>query len=216
MVFTNWGSVAIAVAITLYFFRQNIIGIHESSGKALKIMIATTVMAVVILVWCGITLIVRGGPVNRVPAMPDFNKKIVYDTVTNDDRYTGDKDVEMWKLNPKWDPKAAWDGDPETGQFLPQYQVRKDDAGKPITDASGKPLLKLDATANRFRKKRRTPSPTQEDPLGADRPLVPILGCQAAATGELDEHDRRDRPAAGLRPLDSRHERRRDAGPGLP
>ena len=43
--FTRWGSVAIAIAITLYFFRQNIIGIHESSDKALKIMIATTVMA---------------------------------------------------------------------------------------------------------------------------------------------------------------------------
>ncbi len=75
--FTNWGSVFIAVAITLYFFRQNIIGIHESSGKALKIMIATTVMAVVILGWCGITLFVRGGPVNRVPMMPDFNQKII-------------------------------------------------------------------------------------------------------------------------------------------
>ena len=42
----NWGSVVIACAVTLYFFRQNIIGIHESSDKALKIMIATTVMAV--------------------------------------------------------------------------------------------------------------------------------------------------------------------------
>ena len=35
--------------ITLYFFRQNLLGIHESSDKALKIMIATTVMAVVML-----------------------------------------------------------------------------------------------------------------------------------------------------------------------
>ena len=52
----RWGSVIIACAITLYFFRQNLIGIHESSGKALKIMIATTVMAVVMLVWCGVTL----------------------------------------------------------------------------------------------------------------------------------------------------------------
>ncbi len=41
----RWGSVLIACAVTLYFFRQNLIGIHESSGKALKIMIATTVMA---------------------------------------------------------------------------------------------------------------------------------------------------------------------------
>ena len=35
-----------AIAVTLYFFRQNLLGIHESSDKALKIMIATTVMAV--------------------------------------------------------------------------------------------------------------------------------------------------------------------------
>ena len=132
-VFTHWGSVFIAVAITLYFFRQNIIGIHESSGKALKIMIATTVMAVVILVWCGITLVVRGGPVNRVPVMPDFNPKIEYDTVTTDDRTRATKTCEMWKLNPKWNPKAVWDGNPETGEFVPQYQVQKDDAGKPIT-----------------------------------------------------------------------------------
>ena len=45
----HWGSVAIACAATLYFLRQNLLGIHESSGKALKIMIATTVMAVVLL-----------------------------------------------------------------------------------------------------------------------------------------------------------------------
>src|SRR5258708_26047443 len=31
----QYGSVVIAVSITLYFFRQNLIGIHESSGKAL-------------------------------------------------------------------------------------------------------------------------------------------------------------------------------------
>ena len=39
------GSAAIAIAITLYFWRVNIRGIHESSDKALKIMGATTVMA---------------------------------------------------------------------------------------------------------------------------------------------------------------------------
>src|SRR5262249_38627891 len=44
----RWGSVLIACAVTLYFFRQNLLGIHESSGKALNIMKATTVMAVVI------------------------------------------------------------------------------------------------------------------------------------------------------------------------
>ncbi|HYV37804.1 MAG TPA: amino acid permease, partial [Gemmataceae bacterium] len=34
----NWGSVVIACLVTFYFFRQNLLGIHESSDKALKIM----------------------------------------------------------------------------------------------------------------------------------------------------------------------------------
>src|SRR5436190_18318244 len=40
----SWGSVLIACAITLYFFRQNLLGIPESSDKAVKTMGATTVM----------------------------------------------------------------------------------------------------------------------------------------------------------------------------
>src|SRR5262245_11088015 len=78
----NWGSVAIACAATLYFFRQNLLGIHESSGKALKIMIATTVMAAVLLSWAGVTLAVRWNdsenPINPVPTWrPDLSKKFV-------------------------------------------------------------------------------------------------------------------------------------------
>ena len=46
--------------ITLYFFRQNLLGIHESSDKALKIMIATTIMGLVILIWSGVTLATKG------------------------------------------------------------------------------------------------------------------------------------------------------------
>jgi amino acid transporter/nucleotide-binding universal stress UspA family protein len=75
----DWGSVVLACLITLYFFRQNLLGIHESSGKALKIMAATTVMAVVILAWCGVTLAVRG-PTNKVPLLPDFSAKPDPDT----------------------------------------------------------------------------------------------------------------------------------------
>src|SRR6202167_627430 len=56
----HWGSVVIAIAITLYFYWQNVKGIHESSEKALKIMMATTVMGVIMLVWCGATLLVEG------------------------------------------------------------------------------------------------------------------------------------------------------------
>jgi amino acid transporter len=54
------GSAAIAVAITLYFWHQNILGIEESSDKAMKIMGVTTVMVVVMLVWCSLTLWMRG------------------------------------------------------------------------------------------------------------------------------------------------------------
>ena len=38
------GPSIIACATTLYFFRQNLLGMHESSDKALKIMFATTIM----------------------------------------------------------------------------------------------------------------------------------------------------------------------------
>ncbi len=69
------GSVAIACAVTLYFLRQNLLGIHESSGKALRIMAATTVMAVTMLIWSGVTLAVHG-PVNAMPSwQPDLAKK---------------------------------------------------------------------------------------------------------------------------------------------
>ena len=64
--YTNWGAVILACVVTIYFFRQNLIGIHESSDKALKIMIATTIMAVIMLTWCGVTLAVNG-PANKVP-----------------------------------------------------------------------------------------------------------------------------------------------------
>src|SRR5260370_32270429 len=72
---TQWGSVFFAAAITLYFFRKNIIGIHESSEKALKIMIATTVMAVIMFSWCGVTLWVEG-PKSSVLREVDLRPKI--------------------------------------------------------------------------------------------------------------------------------------------
>ncbi len=47
------------VAVTVYFWRQNIKGIHESSSKALRIMQITTVMVLMLLVWCPITLMLQ-------------------------------------------------------------------------------------------------------------------------------------------------------------
>ncbi|HEX5443815.1 MAG TPA: amino acid permease, partial [Pirellulales bacterium] len=75
----SWGSVAIACAVTLYFLRQNLLGIHESSGKALKIMIATTLMGIIMLSWSGLTLATHG-PINAMPTWkPDLHKKVEID-----------------------------------------------------------------------------------------------------------------------------------------
>jgi amino acid transporter/nucleotide-binding universal stress UspA family protein len=60
----------------LYFLRQNLLGIHESSGKALKIMMATTVMGVILFTWSVATLAVRG-PTNEMPSWkPDLEPKV--------------------------------------------------------------------------------------------------------------------------------------------
>ena len=52
MAFQNWLSAAIAVAVTVYFWRVNTKGIHESSDQALKIMGATTIMGIIMIFWC--------------------------------------------------------------------------------------------------------------------------------------------------------------------
>jgi amino acid transporter len=51
----------VAVVITVYFWWRNTQGIHESSNDALKIMKVVTVMVVLMIAWCGATLIMRGG-----------------------------------------------------------------------------------------------------------------------------------------------------------
>src|SRR5258708_23108508 len=73
------GAVVFAIAVTLYFYWQNIKGIHESSDKAFKIMIATTIMAILVLGWSGLTLAVKGAK-NKVPLTPDFQTKMNYDS----------------------------------------------------------------------------------------------------------------------------------------
>src|SRR5262245_36978367 len=56
----NHFAVFFGVAVTVYFWWYNVKGLHESSTKALRIMQVTTVMVVIFLVWCGITLLTRG------------------------------------------------------------------------------------------------------------------------------------------------------------
>jgi hypothetical protein len=48
------------IVVTLYFWRKNVIGMHESSKKALRIMQLTTVMVVILIVWCLLTILLRG------------------------------------------------------------------------------------------------------------------------------------------------------------
>ena len=91
----SWGSVLIACAITLYFLRQNLLGIPTSSSKALRIMIAITVMGAIMLTWSGVTLVVKG-PINPFPsAAPDLHKKVEIDEtgeVTRINPVTGEQD----------------------------------------------------------------------------------------------------------------------------
>jgi amino acid transporter/nucleotide-binding universal stress UspA family protein len=56
----NYFAAGFAILITLYFWRKNIIGIPESSEKALRIMQVTTAMVVILIVWCALTLAKMG------------------------------------------------------------------------------------------------------------------------------------------------------------
>src|SRR3984893_17525718 len=49
-----------AVLVTFYFWHKNIQGMHESSEKALRIMQITTVMVVMLIVWCLFTILSKG------------------------------------------------------------------------------------------------------------------------------------------------------------
>ncbi len=61
-------SVFFSVVVTGYFWWMNIKGVPESSGKALRIMQITTIMVVILLIWCPLTLVVRGG--GQLPPAP--------------------------------------------------------------------------------------------------------------------------------------------------
>jgi amino acid transporter len=72
-VYPPYFAAGFAVIVTLYFWRKNIIGIHESSEKALRIMQITTVMVVMLIVWCLVTIFKNG--YNPVPLPVPANLK---------------------------------------------------------------------------------------------------------------------------------------------
>ena len=66
------------VLVTLYFWRSNIRGIHESSTAALRIIQITTVMVVALLIWCPLTIALQGKwqlPPSPVPSHLQFAKE---------------------------------------------------------------------------------------------------------------------------------------------
>src|SRR5579871_3625394 len=73
----NYFAAFFAVCVTVYFWWANIKGIHESSGKALRIMQITTIMVVALLIWCPLTMLLRGHvylPLAPVPHNLQFTK----------------------------------------------------------------------------------------------------------------------------------------------
>jgi amino acid transporter len=64
----NLFAMGFGILVTGYFWWSNIKGIHESSGKALRIMQITTVMVIAFLIWCPITLMLQ--PHVQLPPPP--------------------------------------------------------------------------------------------------------------------------------------------------
>src|SRR5213596_1143414 len=65
-----------AILCTLYFWWENIKGIPESSEKALRIMVVTTVMVVLLIAWCIYTISVRGA---HLPPWPHLSSLVYSD-----------------------------------------------------------------------------------------------------------------------------------------
>src|SRR5579863_6550857 len=63
----NAFSMFFSVIVTIYFWWSNIKGVPESSHKALRIMQITTVMLVILLIWCPITLLFHP---SKLPPLP--------------------------------------------------------------------------------------------------------------------------------------------------
>ncbi len=72
----RWGAAGVAIAVVLYFYQANVRGIQSSSSKALKIMWATTAMAVVLIAWCLVTLAIRPETRSLPPWQPELSKKV--------------------------------------------------------------------------------------------------------------------------------------------
>jgi amino acid transporter len=75
----NYTAALFAAAVTTFYWWQNIKGIQESSGKALRVMQITSVMVVILLLWGVFSVMVRG--VHLPPAPIVANLKFSNDAL---------------------------------------------------------------------------------------------------------------------------------------
>ncbi|MFM7149855.1 MAG: amino acid permease, partial [Gemmataceae bacterium] len=128
----NWGAVVLACSVVIYFFYQNLRGIHESSDNALKIMIVTTIMGVIMIGWSLITLAVKG-PTNPIPSPePHLIPRI---------NHTVDPPESI-------DPIGFIQRTPLAEQL--RGQPKLDEAGKPVLDRDGNPHYDMAPNFNWF------------------------------------------------------------------
>ena len=64
----NLFAAGLAILVTVYFWYENVKGVHESSGKALRIMQITTVMVGILLIWAPLTLAITNRWGNLPPS----------------------------------------------------------------------------------------------------------------------------------------------------
>ncbi len=74
----NYFAAGFAILVVLYFWWQNIKGMHESSDKAMKIMKVTSVMVVVLVIWCLVTIFKNGASLPPLPSVS--NMKMGHET----------------------------------------------------------------------------------------------------------------------------------------
>jgi amino acid transporter len=72
----DYTSALFAALVTIYYWWQNIKGIEESSGKALRVMEITTVMVVILMIWGAYSVFVRGVhlPPSPIPSHLRFSQ----------------------------------------------------------------------------------------------------------------------------------------------
>jgi amino acid transporter len=68
----NYFAAAFGVLVVVYFWWKNTQGLHESSDKALFIMKVTTVMVVMLIIWCVITIIRQGAQLPPLPSLANI------------------------------------------------------------------------------------------------------------------------------------------------